>query len=80
MAFFCPNCNYDLGISKKTDFKDDDDKQEITLDEIFKKLSKKEKLSKYITNSKKKIIKNGKHLCSIECVDDVNNAIKEHIK
>ncbi len=38
------------------------------------------KLSKYITNSKTKIIKNGKHLCSIECVDDVNNAIKEHIK
>ena len=32
MAFFCPNCNYDLGISKKTDLKDDDDKQEITLE------------------------------------------------
>ena len=37
-------------------------------------------LSKCIKNSKVKIIKNGKHLCSIECADDVNNAIKEHIK
>ena len=25
-------------------------------------------------------VNNGKHLCSIECADDVNNAIKEHIK
>ena len=37
-------------------------------------------LSKVIENSKLKIIPKGKHLCSIECVDDVNNAIKEHIK
>ena len=37
-------------------------------------------LSKKIANSKVKIINNGKHLCSIECADDVNNAIKEHIK
>ena len=37
-------------------------------------------LSKKIANSKVKIISNGKHLCSIECADDVNNAIKEHIK
>ena len=37
-------------------------------------------LSKVIKNSKLKIIPKGKHLCSIECVDDVNNAIKEHIK
>ena len=37
-------------------------------------------LSKKIANSKVKIVSNGKHLCSIECVDDVNNAIKEHIK
>jgi len=39
-----------------------------------------ENLSKKITNSKVKIVSSGKHLCSIECVDDVNNAIKEHIK
>ena len=37
-------------------------------------------LSKKITNSKINIVSEGKHLCSIECADDVNNAIKEHIK
>jgi len=37
-------------------------------------------LGKKIANSKVKIVSNGKHLCSIECADDVNNAIKEHIK
>ena len=37
-------------------------------------------LSKKIPNSKVKIVSNGKHLCSIECADDVNNAIREHIK
>ena len=37
-------------------------------------------LSKKIANSKVKIVSKGKHLCSIECADDVNNAIKEHIK
>ena len=38
------------------------------------------KLSEKITGSKVKIVSSGKHLCSIECADDVNNAIKEHIK
>ena len=37
-------------------------------------------LSKKIANSKVKIISNGKHLCSIECADDVNISIKDHIK
>ena len=37
-------------------------------------------LSKKITDSKINIVSGGKHLCSIECADDVNNAIKEHIK
>ena len=37
-------------------------------------------LSKKIANSKVKIVSNGKHLCSIECADDVNNAIKKHIE
>ena len=36
-------------------------------------------LSKKIANSKVKIVSKGKHLCSIECADDVNNAIQEHI-
>ena len=39
-----------------------------------------ENLSKKITNSKVKIVSSGKHLCSIECADDVNNAIREHIE
>ena len=37
-------------------------------------------LSKVIKNSKLKIIPKGKHLCSIECADDVNMTIKKHIQ
>ena len=37
------------------------------------------KLSKVIRNSILKIVPKGKHLCSIECPDDVNNEIKKHI-
>ena len=37
-------------------------------------------LNKDIPNSKFIEIKGGKHLCSIECSDDVNIAIKDHIK
>ena len=37
-------------------------------------------LSKVINNSNVKIISKGKHLCSIECADDVNMAIKKHIQ
>ena len=37
-------------------------------------------LSKKIQNSEVKIIPVGKHLCSIECSYDVNNAIKDHIQ
>ena len=37
-------------------------------------------LSKKIKNSEVKIIPVGKHLCSIECSYDVNNAIKDHIQ
>ncbi len=37
------------------------------------------KLSKVITNSILRIVPRGKHLCSIECPDDVNNEIKMHI-
>ena len=36
-------------------------------------------LSKKFNNSTLKIIPVGKHLCSIECSDDVNNTIKDHI-
>ena len=37
-------------------------------------------LSNIIDNSQIKVIKNGKHLCGIECADDVNIAIKNFIK
>ena len=39
-----------------------------------------EELHKVIKNSQLKIIKNGKHLCGIECADDVNLNIKKFIK
>ena len=38
-----------------------------------------EELNKIIENSEIKIIKHGKHLCGIECVDDVNLAIKNFV-
>ena len=38
-----------------------------------------EELNKIIKNSEIKIIKHGKHLCGIECADDVNLAIKNFV-
>jgi len=38
------------------------------------------KLCDVINNSQLKVIKNGKHLCSIECADDVNIAIKDFVE
>ena len=38
------------------------------------------KLSEVIKNSQLKVIKDGKHLCGIECADDVNMAIKNFIE
>ena len=38
------------------------------------------KLSDVINNSQLKVIKDGKHLCGIECADDVNMAIKNFIE
>ena len=37
-------------------------------------------LSNLIKNSQYKVIKNGKHLCGIECADEVNMAIKNFIE
>ena len=37
-------------------------------------------LSKEIAHSKVEIVSQGKHLCSIECADDVNMSIKKHIQ
>ena len=39
-----------------------------------------EELIKIIKNSEIKIIKGGKHLCGIECADDVNLTIKNFIE
>ena len=36
-------------------------------------------LNKIINNSRLSIIKNGKHLCSIECADEVNLEVKNFI-
>ena len=38
------------------------------------------KLSAVISNSQLKVIKNGKHLCGIECADDVNMTINNFIE
>tara|TARA_B110001454_G_scaffold105820_1_gene99610 strand:+ start:209 stop:991 length:783 start_codon:yes stop_codon:yes gene_type:complete len=38
------------------------------------------KLCDVINNSQLKVIKNGKHLCGIECADDVNMAIKDFLE
>ena len=38
-----------------------------------------QKLNDLIKNSELKIIKGGKHLCGIECADDVNLAIKNFV-
>jgi len=38
------------------------------------------RLCEVINNSQLKVIKNGKHLCGIECADDVNMTIKNFIE
>jgi pimeloyl-ACP methyl ester carboxylesterase len=38
-----------------------------------------QQLNNIIENSELKIIKDGKHLCGIECADDVNLAIKNFV-
>ena len=38
-----------------------------------------QQLNNIIKNSELKIIKDGKHLCAIECADDVNSAIKNFV-
>ena len=38
------------------------------------------RLCRVIDNSQLKVIKNGKHLCGIECADDVNKTIKNFIE
>ena len=38
------------------------------------------KIDKILQNSQLKIIKDGKHLCGIECADEVNFAIKNFVE
>ena len=38
-----------------------------------------EELNRIIKNSEIKIINNGKHLCGIECADDINLTIKNFV-
>ena len=39
-----------------------------------------QELIKVIKNSQLKIVKDGKHLCGIECADDVNLTIKNFVE
>ena len=48
--------------------------------DIGSTLDMSKKLCEVINNSQLKVIKNGKHLCGIECADDVNLAIKNFIE
>jgi pimeloyl-ACP methyl ester carboxylesterase len=48
-------------------------------DDLGSTVTMSKSLSKDLTNSKFVEVKNGKHLCSIECADDVNIALKKFI-
>ena len=48
--------------------------------DIGSTLDMSKKLCEVINNSQLKVIKNGKHLCGIECADDVNLTIKNFIE
>jgi pimeloyl-ACP methyl ester carboxylesterase len=48
-------------------------------DDIGSKPKMSEKISKVIQGSKFKIIKNGRHLCNIECEENFNVTIREFI-
>jgi len=48
-------------------------------DDLGSTVTMSKSLSKDLTNSKFVEVKNGKHLCSIECADDVNIALKNFI-
>ena len=48
-------------------------------DDIGSKPKMSEEISKLIKGSRYKIIKNGRHLCNIECAEDFNITIKEFI-
>jgi pimeloyl-ACP methyl ester carboxylesterase len=74
---------YELFVNHKND----EDFEKITVNtlittgenDIGSTIEMSQELNKIIKNSQLKIIKNGKHLCGIECADDVNLAIKNFI-
>ena len=74
---------YELFVNHKND----EDFEKITVNtlittgenDIGSTIEMSQELNKIIKNSRLKIIKNGKHLCGIECADDVNLTIKNFI-
>jgi pimeloyl-ACP methyl ester carboxylesterase len=74
---------YELFVNHKND----EDFKKITVNtlittgenDIGSTIEMSQELNKIIKNSQLKIIKNGKHLCGIECADDVNLTIKNFI-
>ena len=74
---------YELFVNHKND----EDFEKITVNtlittgenDIGSTIEMSQELKKIIKNSQLKIIKNGKHLCGIECADDVNLTIKKFI-
>ena len=74
---------YELFVNHKND----EDFEKITVNtlittgenDIGSTIEMSKELNKIIKNSQLKIIKNGKHLCGIECADDVNLTIKNFI-
>ena len=74
---------YELFVNHKND----EDFEKITVNtlittgenDIGSTIEMSKELNKIIKNSQLKIIKNGKHLCGIECADDVNLMIKNFI-
>ena len=75
---------YDLFVNHKND----EDFEKITVNtlimtgeyDIGSTIEMSQQLNKIIKNSQLQIIKNGKHLCGIECSDDVNLTIKNFIR
>ena len=74
---------YELFVNHKND----EDFEKITVNtlittgenDIGSTIEMSQELKKIIKNSQLKIIKNGKHLCGIECADDVNLTIKNFV-
>ena len=74
---------YELFVKHKNDedFKKIQSKTLIMTGEhdIGSTIEMSQELNKIIKNSELKIVKGGKHLCGIECADDVNLAIKNFV-